>query len=311
MLNDIPFSIHKKNRPMKQDLDISNIESKPTVVLVSNQSEYDQLMQHLEKEGFVWNGNTGEKPTEWRPSGFLPPYIINIYPDKKITWGLESNETPLPFPEYAAKHIKPTDSNPFQKGDAVRLKQSDECYPKGTMFIVDGLIGNSMVIVFRGIHGIMASVDKYEKTTASAKTLRKIRKRLVSFDETCSMHIQPTGNTGKPKRPYPNRVVKSKYDAVVAERDRLQALSDTLAQEVDYAHSANNTAWAKADEFKALYLQADERALTAAEKLARLDTLARKLRDQRDTARFLAALFFLASAGFAVAVLVGRLVPVV
>ena len=135
---------------------------------------------------------------------------------------------------------KPTDSNPFQKGDAVRLKQSDGCYPKGTMFIVDGLIGNSMVIVFRGAHGVMASVDKYEKTTASAKTLRKIRKRLVSIDETCSVNIQPTGNTGKPKRPYPNRVVKSKYDAVVFDLKMAQTALDNRNKEINGWVKQNN-----------------------------------------------------------------------
>ena len=42
---------------------------------------------------------------------------------------------------------------------------------------------------------------------------------------------------------------------------------------------------------------------------AELDTIARTLRDQRDMARFLAALFFIAAFGFAVAVWIGRLVP--
>ena len=248
----------------------------------------------------------------------------------------------------------------------------------------------------------MASVDKYEKTTASAKTLRKIRKRLVSIDETCSVNIQPTGNTGKPKRPYPNRVVKSKYDAVVfdlkmaqtaldnrnkeingwvkqnnelraeiekdrqlyrdvlnerdkykesaeingkaahdmlrdyekvlldigkvtAERDRLRAENDELkhkASELNKAYSAANEAlyyasenWnACAKSLQVLKREMEEEKIAAFElkaaEHANLDTLARKLRDQRDTALFLAALFFLASAGFAVAVLIGRLIPV-
>lgn len=296
---------------------------------------------------------------------------------------------------------KPTDSNPFQKGDAVRLKQSDGCYPKGTMFIVDGLIGNSMVIVFRGVHGVMASVDKYEKTTASAKTLRKIRKRLVSVDETCSMNI-------KPKRPYPKRVVKSKYDAVLFDLKMAQTALDNRNKEIDGWVKQNNELRAEIEKDRQLYrevlnerdklkesvehyadfskqrleliaeLEAErdrkEREIQQVAKIglkwkmeadqltaelrrkcdaleaerdklqaendkmvksitnlqgsnlrykeernvliakpteyANLDTLARTLRDQRDTARFLAALFFLASAGFAVAVLVGRLVPV-
>ena len=96
-----------------------------------------------------------------------------------------------------------------------------------------------------------------------------------------------------------------------AERDRLQDMVDTLSDEVDYAHKANERALKKAEEFQQLYMKADERALNGAEKMAHLDTLARNLRDQRDTARFMAALFALCALGFAVAVWIGKLQPVV
>lgn len=104
---------------MKQDLDISNIESKPTVVLVSNQSEFDQLMQHLEKEGKVWQFGI-DKPTEWQPYKIKMPFAIVIR-NKELSW-MESEKVdrtihvPFSFPEYASKHIKP-------KRDRIRIER--------------------------------------------------------------------------------------------------------------------------------------------------------------------------------------------
>lgn len=200
------------------------------------------------------------------------------------------------------------------------------------------------------------------------------------------------------KRPYPNRVVKSKYDAVVFELKMAQTALDNRNKDIDGWVKQNNELraeverlrgenadlkkdndiWRKAgreteeqknraiaiiEKQKSEIIQSDnsweaiisaynalskevddakdERDLlkhkcaelnkayheaktdrdvliAKATEHAHLDSLARKLRDQRDQARFFAALFGfaaflfgLAALGLAVAVLVGRLVPVV
>lgn len=360
----------KGDRVVAQDIDISNIESKPIVVVVSNQSEYDQLMQHLEKEGCACNGRNKEKPTEWRPKGFLPPYIINIQPDKNITWGLESKEPMIPFPEYAAKHIQPTGNSgkikrkSFKKGDRAQITEADTAWNGRTGTILRELPdkhgwfefsidGGSVFDVHESIlqrtspkrpypnrvvkskyDAVVAELDKYKESAeingkAAHDMLRDYERILLDIGRVTveRRNLQEKNDSAIGELV----VCKSKLDFAITERDRLQEelelhkqssmrkslevgrlkeLTDTLSQEIDYAHNANNTEWAKVDEFKALYLQAEERALKGAEKLAHLDTLARKLRDQRDTARFIAALFGLAALGLAVAVLLGRLVPV-
>ena len=220
---------------MKQDLDISNIESKPTVVLVSNQSEYDQLMQHLEKEGYMW-GALRKKPTNFQPLGYMVefPYYIHME-GNGISWCdsdyIDFHEiNAIPFPEYAAKHIKP-------KRDRIRIE-------------------------------------------------------------------------------------RKKYDELVAERDRYRSLNNEHFIQLQQAEAARNRLQAENSELMQAYKMQNQRHNGDAERFdeiintkaaehAHLDTLARKLRDQRDMARFIAALLLIVSVGFAVAVWIGKLVPVV
>ena len=207
---------------MKQDLDISNIESKPTVVLVSNQSEYDQLMQHLEKEGKVWQFGI-DKPTEWQPYKIKMPFAIVIR-NKELSW-MEAEKVdrtihiPFSFPEYAAKHI------------------------------------------------------------------------------------QQTGNTGKFKRDR-IRIERKKYDELVAERDRLKAEFEDVFQENSILKNDLHIA-------KESCIECRGELRLKSSNLNMLKTHARELRDQRDMARFIAALLLIVSVGFAVAVWIGKLIPVV
>ena len=315
--------------------DISNIESKPTVVLVSNQSEFDQLMQHLEKEGCVWNGYGAEKPTEWSPSGFLPPYIINIRPDKKITWGLESKETAIPFPEYAAKYIKPKRPYPNRvvesKYDAVvfDLKMAQAALDNRNKEINGWVEQNNELRAERDrlereIKEV-ADIGLKWKTEADQLTA-ELRRKCDALEAERDKYKESAEINGKAAHDMLRDYEKVLLDIgkVTAERDRLREAMELHKQssmrkslEVDQKKAAadrlrndNNEQGKLVDYLKEELRKSDQLIESKAAEHANLDTLARNLRDQRDTARFLAALFFLASAGFAVAVLIGRLIPV-
>lgn len=115
---------------------------------------------------------------------------------------------------------------------------------------------------------------------------------------------------GKPKRDR-IRIERKKYDELVAERDRLKAEVEKSNLESRFYHERSQTfkiEWGEERQYaKALKHDLESKAAEH----AHLDTLARKLRDQRDMARFIAALLLIVSVGFAVAVWIGKLIPVV
>lgn len=333
---------------MKQDLDISNIESKPTVVLVSNQSEFDQLMKHLEKEGCVWRG--GQKATEWMPNHVEPPFGIMI--DRKIlSWHLWAmirslNPEAIPFPEYAAKYIKP-------KRDRIRIERKKYDQMLFDLKIVQTALDNRN----KEIDGWVKQNNELraERDAAIAERDAARSKCILLNDE--NGELRSTLSQVRNERDRVEREIKevadiglkwnTKAEQLTAERDRLREAMELHKQssmrkslEIDRLQAENAELKHKAAELNKAYFAAKEARDYASENWnlcakslkvlkreleeqkiaafelkatehANLDTLARKLRDQRDTARFLAALFFLACAGFAVAVLIGRLVPVV
>lgn len=229
-----------------KDLDISNIESKPTVVLVSNQSEFDQLMQHLEREGCVWK-TIGNKPTEHQPKGGEVdfPYCIVIREIEigwcEVVYPIE-NAIQVSFPEYAAKHIKP---NP-PKRDRIRIERK-----------------------------------KYDELVAE-------RDRYRSLNNEHFIQLQQ----------------------VLAEVERLRGENEKANMESHLYYERSQTfiqEWGDEKQYaKALKQDLESKAAEH----AHLNTLARKLRYQRDNALFFAVGLGLITAGFAVAVLIGRLVPV-
>ena len=241
-----------------QDLDISNIESKPTVVVVSNQDEYGQLMQHLEKEGKIW-GNM-KWPTKWQPEGFDFPYCIFIG-RVELTWSASMHENQIAFPDYAAKNIFP-------------------------------------------------HLQEYIKEEV----------------DTIRSHVyEPLKIKPIPKKRDRVRIERSKYDALQFDLKMAQTALENRNKEIDGWVKQNNELRAERDALKSenenLRKQCDAAALNVslqrdaiqhkASEHARLDTLSRNLRDQRDTAMFIAALFALCALGFAVAVWIGRLIPVI
>ena len=260
---------------MKEDLDISNIESKPTVVVVSNQIEYDQLMRHLEKEGKIW-GNM-KRPTEWQPEGFDFPYCIFV--DRvKLTWSgaVSTNENKIIFRKYAAKHMKPKRPYPNRvvksKYDALLfdLKMAQTALDNRNKD-VDGWV--------KKINELVAERDELKAANQDkAKRLEEIAG--VAFQ------------------------YKAEADQLTQERDRLEKENIELRRDNDVWREAGR----KTEEQKK---QAIALLESKAAEHAHLATLARKLRDQRDTARFMAALFALCALGFAVAVWIGKLQPVV
>ena len=120
------------------------------------------------------------------------------------------------------------------------------------------------------------------------------------------------------------RIERSKYDSLQFDLKMAQTALDNRNKEIDGWVNQNNELRAERDRLQAENKDLHQALRYAIDNLdnagtqleskaaehARLDTLARKLRNQRDTARFMAALFALCALGFAVAVWIGRLVPV-
>lgn len=123
----------------------------------------------------------------------------------------------------------------------------------------------------------------------------------------------------QPKR---KRVEQHKYDAVMADLRETSRYADGLFQKLEQAVSERDRLQAENSELMQAYKMQNQRHKGDAERFdeiintkaaehANLDTLASKLRDQRDVARFIAALLLIVSVGFAVAVWIGKLIPVV
>ena len=118
------------------------------------------------------------------------------------------------------------------------------------------------------------------------------------------------------------RIERKKYDELVAERDRYRSLNNEHFIQLQQAEAARNRLQAENSELMQAYKMQNQRHKGDAERFdetintkaaehAHLDTLVRTLRDQRDMARFIAALLLIVSVGFAVAVWIGKLIPVV
>lgn len=149
-------------------------------------------------------------------------------------------------------------------------------------------------------------------------------------------------NLPMPKKRDRIRIERSKYDAMQFDLKMAQAALDNRNKEINGWINQNNELRAEMERLKAenasfrenedyweakynevksecIKLKQSGYALSAefkqslerhAAEHAQLDTLARNLRDQRDMARFIAALLGIVALWFAVAVWIGRLVPV-
>ena len=98
----------------------------------------------------------------------------------------------------------------------------------------------------------------------------------------------------QPKR---KRVEQHKYDELAKELQRTKQAAEFVMQEADKLRADNAKLKSRIEDVTYKYRS--------------WETYGLKCRDQRDMARFIAALLLIVSVGFAVAVWIGKLIPVV
>lgn len=229
----------------------------PTIVLVSNQTEFGQLMQHLEGKGCVWNA-TKEKPTSWKghTSGF--PHFIYIYPDKTITWSwFGRGQEPIPFPEYAAKHIKP-------KAPKRRRKYME----------------------WSKWEAMLAERDRLKAENAELKKDNDIWRKAGRETERVKNHALRVLEEANHRNAALNKAFFEMKHHYTKERE----LTQEALRKCNEIHMENTELSVRINEIENGKLE-------------------NHLRNQRDNARFIAALFAIACIAFSVAIFIGKLTP--
>ena len=112
----------------------------------------------------------------------------------------------------------------------------------------------------------------------------------------------------QPKR---KRVEQHKYDAVMADLRETSRYADGLFQKLEQAVDELDRLKADNKQLKKDFDLSTNHAHEMTALYAKYEQMSNRLRDQRDMARFIAALLLIVSVGFAVAVWIGKLIPVV